>query len=144
MSRVLRDPQFWLAVCAAVLVWGAGYLVFSPHPDWGWPLHHPRDVLYLVLLYPLVEEVLFRGAFQGLLLKRPILQIKVAGLTRANLITSLIFTGLHFLMHPPLAAIAVLLPSLIFGHFRDRHGNLLAPILLHSYFNLGYFWIFAS
>lgn len=144
MSQVLRDSQFWLAVCAAALVWGLGYLGFSPRPDWGWPVHRPSDVLYLVLLYPLLEELLFRGVLQGLLLKRTELQAKVAGLTRANLVTSLIFTGLHFLMHPPLAAMAVLLPSLIFGYFRDRHGNLLAPILLHGYFNLGYFWIFAS
>lgn len=144
MRQLLRDSQFWLAVGAAVLVWGAGYLGSSPQPDWAWPLHRPSDVLYLVVLYPLIEELLFRGVLQGHLLKRPILQTKIAGLTGANLVTSLIFTGLHFFMHPPLAASAVLLPSLIFGHFRDRHGNLLAPILLHSYFNLGYFWIFAS
>lgn len=144
MRQLLRDRHFWLAVGAAAWVWGAGYIGFSPQPDWAWPLHRPSDVLYLVLLYPFFEELLFRGVLQGQLLRRPALQTKVAGLTRANLVTSLIFTGLHFLMHPPVAAIAVLLPSLIFGHFRDRHGNLLAPVLLHSYFNLGYFWIFTS
>lgn len=144
MKQVLRDTQFWQAIIAALLFWIVGYLWFSPSPDWAWPLHRPRDVLYLALLYPLVEELLFRGMLQGWLLKRPVLKQKIAGLTGANLLTSSIFTGLHFFMHPPLAAAAVIVPSLIFGHFRDRHGKLLAPILLHIYYNLGYFWIFSS
>lgn len=144
MKQVLRDTQFWQAVIAALLFWTVGYLWFSPQPDWAWPLHNPRDVLYFALVYPLVEELLFRGMLQGLLLKRPALKQKILGLTGANLVTSCIFTGLHFLMHPPLAAVAVIVPSLIFGHFRDRHGTLHAPILLHIYYNLGYFWVFAS
>lgn len=144
MLRVVRDTQFWLAVLAALLLWTVGYLWSSPQPDWAWPIRHPRDVLYVGLIYPLIEELLFRGMLQGVLLKRPVMQRKVAGLTGANLLTSVVFTGLHFLAHPPLAAAAVIVPSLIFGYFRDRHGDLQAPILLHIYYNLGYFWIFAS
>ena len=144
MRRALRDPQFWLAVCAAVLLWLLGYLWLQPQPALAWPLQRMREALFVVLVYPLVEEWLFRGLLQGLLLERPALQRKTAGLTLANLLTSLVFTGLHFIFHPPLAAAAVIIPSLIFGHFRDRHGSLHAPILLHMYYNLGYFWIFSS
>lgn len=144
MTQILRDTQFWQAVIAALLFWTVGYLWFTPQVDWAWPLHQPRDLLYLVLIYPLVEELLFRGVLQGYFLRRPALQQDIVGLTGANLLTSTIFTGLHFLMHPPLAAAAVMVPSLIFGHFRDRFGTLHAPIMLHIYYNLGYFWIFAS
>ena len=144
MRRALRDPQFWLAAFAAVLLWLLGYLWLQPEPALAWPLQRLREALFVVLVYPLVEEWLFRGLLQGRLLERPDLRRKAAGLTRANLLTSLVFTGLHFIFHPPLAAAAVMIPSLIFGHFRDRHGSLHAPILLHMYYNLGYFWIFAS
>ena len=144
MRRALRDPQFWLAVFAAALCWILGYFWLRPEPELAWPLQRLREALFLVLVYPLVEEWLFRGLLQGLLLERPALQSKIAGATRANLLTSLAFTSLHFFAHPPLAAAAVMIPSLIFGHFRDRHGGLHVPILLHMYYNLGYFWIFAS
>jgi hypothetical protein len=50
-------------------------------------------------------------------------------------------------MHPPLAAISVMIPSLIFGHFRDRYNaapyqHLAAPIGLHIWYNSGYFLLF--
>ncbi len=144
MKRMLRDRQFRVAVIAAPLVWLLGYLAFTPDPDWAWPLHRPREVLYLGVLYPCIEELLFRGLLQGWLLERASFRRRWLGLTVANLLTSGIFTALHFFAHPPLAAAAVLVPSLVFGYFRDRHGNLHAPILLHVYYNLGYFWIFAS
>lgn len=144
IRRLLRDGPFRWAVVAAPVVWLLGYVVFAPDPDLAWPLQRPSDVLYLGILYPCIEELLFRGLLQGWLLERVRFQRRWQGLTLANLCTSGIFTALHFLAHPPLAAAGVLVPSLIFGYFRDRHGNLLAPILLHVYYNLGYFWIFAS
>ena len=63
--------------------------------------------------------------------------------THANLITSLVFTGLHFIYHPPLWAASVLLPSLVFGYFKDRYRTLTTPIILHVFYNAGYFWLFA-
>lgn len=142
--RLPSDGPFRWAVVAAPVVWVLGYIVFAPDPDWSWPLHRPRDALYLGILYPCVEELLFRGLLQGWLLERERFRRQWRGLTLANLLASGLFTALHFLAHPPLAAVSVLAPSLIFGYFRDRHGSLHAPILLHVYYNIGYFWIFAS
>lgn len=138
------DPQFWLAVIAAPLLWLIGYFWLQPATDWSWPLQHPRDLLYLALLYPVAEELLFRGLLQGALRRRASFRTKHAGVSRANLLVSLIFTALHFITHPPLAAVAVLVPSLVFGYFRDRHAALQAPIVLHVFYNLGYFWIFSG
>ena len=56
---------------------------------------------------------------------------------------SLVFTGLHFIYHPPLWAASVLLPSLVFGYFKDRYRTLTTPIILHVFYNAGYFWLFA-
>lgn len=139
-----HDRQFQWAILGALPLWLAGFWYFAPDSDWFWPLHRPRDLLFLVLVYPLLEEVLFRGLLHGWLLEQGSLQRRWLGLSGANLLTSVCFVGLHFIAHPPLAAAAVLLPSLIFGHFRDRHGSLCAPIVLHAYYNLGYFWIFAG
>jgi membrane protease YdiL (CAAX protease family) len=41
-------------------------------------------------------------------------------------------------------SVAVFLPSLIFGYFRDRYDQLHASIVLHVFYNAGYIWIFAS
>jgi membrane protease YdiL (CAAX protease family) len=143
-GRRLRDPQLWWAVAAAPLAWLAGHLWLAPATDWAWPLHQPRDLLFLGLVYPVVEEVVFRGILQGRLRERAMMRRRFLGLSGANLLTSAVFTALHFLAHPPLAALAVLAPSLVFGHFRDRHGDLRAPIGLHMYYNIGYFWIFSA
>jgi membrane protease YdiL (CAAX protease family) len=144
VKQILRDRQFFLALLIAPLLWLIGYYFYAPTPDWRWPLHQPREFALLVMFYPCLEELLFRGMLQGWLLERANFQRHWQGLTLANLATSCIFTALHFLMHPPLAAASVLLPSLVFGYFRDRYGRLHAPILLHVYYNLGYFWLFAS
>ncbi len=40
--------------------------------------------------------------------------------------------------HPPAWALAVLVPSLVLGHFRERHASLLPPMILHPLFNLTY------
>lgn len=138
------DRHFQVAILGALPLWLASYLYFAPHTDWAWPLHRPRDLLFLGLVYPLIEELLFRGLLQGWLRKHTGLRRQRFGLSGANLIASAMFTGLHFFAHPPLAAASVLLPSLIFGYFRDRHGSLCAPIVLHVYYNVGYFWIFAT
>ena len=34
----------------------------------------------------------------------------------------------------------MLLPSLLFGYFKDRYRSLTIPIILHVFYNAGYFW----
>ena len=63
-------------------------------------------------------------------------------LSKANVLTSLLFTALHFFSHSPLWAAAVFLPSLVFGHFRERHNSLVSPIILHAFYNGLYFSLF--
>lgn len=143
-AAAIGDRHFHYAVLAALPLWLAGYLWLQPALQWDWPLRRPRELLYLGLLYPVLEEVVFRGLLQGGLLARDALRRRWLGLSLANWATSLVFVGLHFIGHPPLAAAAVLPPALVFGHLRDRHGALCAPIVLHVYYNIGYFWIFGT
>lgn len=144
LSGILRDFHFWMAVGAAILFWFVFAAIVRPSPDWFWPLNQFRQFLYLAVLYPVVEEIIFRGYLQGFLRRWRYGTREFVGITSANLITSLLFTVLHFVNHPPLAAAGVLVPSLIFGYFRDRHDNIYAAVILHMFYNLGYFWLFGS
>lgn len=137
-----KDKHFIVALMAAPAVWAPLFLVVQPTPDLAWPLRAPGRFLLLVLVYPVLEEIVFRGALQGALRARPHARRTVFGLTLANFYTSLIFTGVHFFSQPPLWALSVMIPSLVFGYFRDRHDALAAPIALHVFYNLGFFWAF--
>jgi len=141
--RFWRDTLFYAALAAALLYWLVLYLLLQPSLDPGWPLREPWRFLYPALFSPVVEELVFRGLLQDLLRQR-IKPWRLGPLSHANILTSLVFTALHFINHPPGWAAAVLIPSLLFGFFKDRTGALTAPILLHVFFNGGYFWLFSG
>lgn len=142
-SRYWKDPLFFAAIGAALLYWGALYVVTQPAPDPAWPLSDPLRFIYPALLYPFVEELVFRGYIQDLAHRR-LTAWRLGPFSHANILTSLLFTALHFINHPPLSAAAVFIPSLLFGFFKDRSGRLGAPILLHMFYNSGYFLLFTQ
>jgi len=134
---------WFAAIAIAWPVWYGLYMQMPSPPDTGWVFDFPVTLLLFVLLYPLLEEIVFRGLLQETLLRFTPMQRKTAGITLANVATSILFAGAHTLSHPPLMAALVFLPSLLFGYFRDRYdGWLLPSILLHCYYNLGYCLIF--
>ncbi len=138
-----RDPLFLVALAAALIYWLSLAAFNTLQPDLTWPLREPLRFLYPALLYPIVEEWIFRGFIQDFAHRR-LKSWQLGPLSHANILTSLLFTGLHFFSHPPLWAAAVLVPSLIFGFFKDRSGSLGAPIALHVFYNAGYFWLFTA
>jgi len=130
----LTDPRFALALLAGVVFW----LVLSRLGATG-PLLGLAALLSLILLQPLIEELLFRGLLQGWLIAQSWGRRPFAGFTLANWTVSLLFTALHLINHPPLWAAGVLLPSLLYGYFRDRHDSVYPAIALHVFYNAGYF-----
>ncbi len=137
-----HDRLLWLALTAGPVVWLA-LLTWQPATPFGdggpaqW-----RQLLLLAGLYPLLEEWLFRGLLQPQLLDYRPLRTQRIGLSGANLLTSLLFGAIHLFAHPPFWAAAVIIPSLVFGAFRDRYHSVVPAILLHSFYNLGYFLFF--
>lgn len=130
----LSDSHVLAALAAAAPVWiGLGLTVgdrmLAPASSGAW--------LSLVLLQPLVEELLFRGALQGTLLRWTDRRT-LGPLTRANAWTTAAFAALHFIAQPPGWAVAVALPSLVFGHVRDRFGSVLPSVALHAVYNTGF------
>ena len=136
------DPWWWLALAAGPVAWlllrrfGAGGALTWPPALWA---ASPGRFAALALVYPVLEEMVFRGAVQ------PALRGWLAGRrtpapgTLANIATSLAFALAHLAAHPPAWALATFFPSLVFGWFRDRHGGLAAPVMLHVVYNAGYF-----
>ncbi len=94
------------------------------------------------MVYPILEEWIFRGNLQPWLALR--LPPRQGLLSWPNLATSAVFTALHFAFHPPLWAAAVFLPSLVFGFFRERHNRLDTPIALHAAYNASYLLLLAG
>jgi membrane protease YdiL (CAAX protease family) len=137
-----RDRLFLAALLAGVVTWLILYFLQQPLIQWNWPFVRPWPFLSLVLLYPIVEEIAFRGLLQELL-RDYVSRQSLGPLTIANLLTSVLFAGLHFIYHAPLWAALVFFPSLVFGFFKDRTRRLLAPIILHVFYNAGYFWLFS-
>jgi len=144
VNRQFRaDPLFLLAVLAGPLSWLALWFILQPEPQWTWPLAVPMQFLLPVLVYPILEEIVFRGLIQELV--HEYISERVFGpLSVANLLTSLLFTAMHFLYHAPLWAALVFLPSLLFGFFKDRYGRLAASIVLHCFYNAGFLLLFTS
>ena len=130
-----RDSQFVLALLAGVVVW----LVFPGLLPEVPPSANVPLFLSLVIWQPVLEELLFRGVVQGQFRLRAWGGGKRWGMTHANLLTSVLFVLAHAFYHPPLWAVAVFAPSLVFGYFRDRYGNIYPSLALHVYFNMGFF-----
>jgi uncharacterized protein len=138
-----NDSQFEKALLAGPLCWALLAFWMYPLADLTWPLNSPGPYLLVALIYPAVEEFVFRGNIQPYLRQHaPWGERSLAGLTVANILTSLLFAGLYALTHPFLWAVLAIVPSLIFGYFRDRDQSLRKPILLHVAYNSGYFWLF--
>jgi len=139
---LLRDPLFWSALLLGLLI--AGLMAWWSDQAIHWQLvwSQWRQVLWLVVLYPVAEEWLFRGVLQPWLLRKRDGSRCCCGISVANLLTSLVFAVMHLFVHPPLWAASVLVPSLVYGGFRDRYGSILPGILLHCSYNLAYFSLF--
>lgn len=129
----LRDSLFYAALLAAPLTLALGNLLF---PGWLPDVRtDARSVAILVLWSPLIEEMLFRGVLQGQLEQKDWARRRAFGISGANALVSLLFVVAHLVRHAPLWAAATIVPSLLFGYFRERHGQIYPAIFLHAAYN---------
>ena len=140
-AALARDPHLLAALAAGPLCWLVLRLLGIPLAD---APPAPRTLLYGVLAGPLLEEIVFRGALQGALLRRPSLARRRLGLSGANALTSLAFAAAHLWGQPPSWAALVIAPSLVFGHLRERHGGVVTPFVVHAFYNAGFIALFVG
>ena len=143
-DRLQTDWQFGAALAAAPLYWLGLAQMRGLSPDLAWPLAHPSPFLLVALVYPVLEEVVFRGLIQGQMIRRPWGAKQVGGFSLANVLTSLLFAANHMWQHTVWDALAVLAPGLLFGYIRDRYGGIKQAVWLHVAFNTGYIWLFGG
>ena len=91
--------------------------------------------LSLILWYPLVEELAFRGLVQGSLAQRLPDTGHLLGLSTANLLTAVLFVAWHLVYRSDILAWLVFVPALVFGYFRERHDSLMPSVILHCLYN---------
>lgn len=127
---MLAAPVSWLILAAA------GLSVNTHSPD-------IKLLFWSALIYPILEEIVFRGTLQPALLSRAWFRHSKGGISLANVLTSIVFAGFHLISQAPLWASLVFLPSLVFGATRDRYGNISASIVLHMFYNFGFIILFA-
>ncbi len=144
LHQLFRDKAYLTAIFLAPFIWFSLYYsgVGVTGPDW--LSRHFSLFLQLVLLYPIVEELVFRGLIQEKLWQTRLSRLSIYCVSMPNIVTSIVFTGFHFISHPPVWAVTVIIPSLIFGFFRDRYQHVLPAIILHVFYNSGYFLLFGQ
>ena len=136
--RWLRDCHWMLAVLAAlpvwlVLAWALGAALYWPATLSAW--------LRFVLVWPLLEELLFRGLLQGQLLRLTEHggeQRRIGPFSWANGLTTLAFVATHLPAQPLAWALAVAVPSLMLGHLRERLASVWPAVALHMVYNAGF------
>ena len=131
--RCYLNTRFALAMLAGILVVWVMHVWVQPYPshvEFNW-----AQLLSLIIWQPLVEEVLFRGIIQGQFAKREWGKQSWLSISGANAVTSVLFVAMHMINSPPLFALTVLAPSLVFGYFRDRCNSVYPCIVVHSAYN---------
>ena len=95
-----------------------------------------------MLLFPVLEEIVFRGLIQGYLVKKTISYNYYLGITWANWLTTFLFCATHFVTRSWLVAILVFIPSLLLGTLRDKRFSIKVLAGIHVYWNAGVYLLF--
>ncbi|MCH7830858.1 MAG: JDVT-CTERM system CAAX-type protease [Proteobacteria bacterium] len=102
-----------------------------------------RRFIVVAIIFPIFEEIVFRGVLQGWMLKKSWGGRKKFGISSANVAVSIVFTALHVVRRVGVISVGVFVPSLVFGYFRERYDNLTASIGLHIFYNSGFVLLFS-
>ena len=131
--RFYLDRQFAAAIVAGMLfLW----LFYDRLPVFSSPLTLNWTLLVSVLIWqPFIEELLFRGVIQGQVSKYKWGQAKILHITSANIITSFLFVAIHLFNSPLLWSLAIFIPSLLYGYFKDMFNSVYPAIVLHGVYN---------
>jgi len=136
-----RDPLWIFAILIGPLFWliipQTGLIDKSTDLDW-------LKYLLALLVYPVLEEIVFRGWIQSELVAKETFRVKYFFITFANWITSALFSLFHLINHEPVWALLVFFPSILFGLLRDKYQAITPPIILHIYFNAGFVFFVAT
>ena len=121
----------------APIVWGFVAWVFELGPGFGSFTRWPLRAVAILLLFPILEEIVFRGLIQDYISLKLSTWDKYLGITTANWLTTLLFCLTHFVTRSFIVALLVIVPSLLLGALRDRGFSIKALAAIHVYWNGG-------
>jgi membrane protease YdiL (CAAX protease family) len=130
--KFLFDKQFIAAIIVAIFVWVIMSLLGAYSPQ-------NFNPFYVILFYPITEEIVFRGTLQDYFCKK--FKGNFLIFSYGNIITSIIFSSLHLFYQPVFWALLIIAPSLIFGYFKDKFNSVIPAVVLHIFYNFGYFYL---
>ncbi|MEH6823954.1 MAG: JDVT-CTERM system glutamic-type intramembrane protease [Motiliproteus sp.] len=125
----IAAPAFWLtSILFGVFTWQPSLKVVTT-----------SFFIESALIYPVLEELFFRGWLQGKLKSYAWGAYRLWGISVANLVAALSFALLHLQSQPALWAVLIIFPGLIFGSLKDRYNTVVPSVLMHVYYNAGFF-----
>jgi membrane protease YdiL (CAAX protease family) len=97
----------------------------------------PTHALWMLLIAPVLEEIVFRAGLQEELLRHAARAgaIDPMGALTVNVLTALAFAAAHMAVRPSLLAALTVLPALLVGLAYQRWRRLAPCIALHAVFN---------
>lgn len=140
--KFYQDPVFWVLVAAGPSVVVVIPLVVSNFS--AAPLDKLIQVILIVLVYPCLEEIVFRGAIMESLSRSKSFNLKWGWLSCANLISAALFSLLHLWGQTWEWALAMFMPGLAFGFAKERWGSLMFPVFLHVFYNTCFFGLITA
>ncbi|MGD8925859.1 MAG: JDVT-CTERM system glutamic-type intramembrane protease [Thioalkalispiraceae bacterium] len=140
MIKIVRDWQFYLCLGLGPLAWWLIAFVYPVRDSFAMPAMPWLQLLMVLLIYPVLEEIVFRGLVLEFVSRH--VHARFGLLSGANLLTSVLFVAAHLIYNAWAWALLVFFPSLVFGYLKERHQSLISPVVMHSFYNLGFVWFF--
>lgn len=134
---IWKDKFFWASIILPLIVWVLYVVISQKSPNLYYIKEKQFQLLMFVFVYPIVEEVIFRGLIQDYL-NRKFNHKKNLSISYANIETSILFVLFHLIYQSAVWSLMVFIPSVIFGYFKDKYGKLQLPIFLHCFYNAGF------
>ena len=133
----IKDRLFLAALLSGAVVWAVIWLTVAP--TFLIAESSLATIIFLtVVWHPVLEEIFFRGVVQGAFHQKTWGKQSFAGLSAANWLASLLFVAAHLFFQPWMWAVSVLIPSLVYGFFRDKYASIYPCIILHAFYNAGF------
>jgi hypothetical protein len=121
----------------APVVWSGIVWIFGFGLDFGSFARVSFRTTAILLIFPVLEEIVFRGLIQDYLSNKTIGWNSFLGITWANGLTTLLFCVTHLVTRSLLVALLVIVPSLLLGALRDRRFSIKTLATIHVYWNGG-------
>ena len=103
-----------------------------------------KMLLWGVIILPIIEELAFRGVIQEYIGTKTKTLPSFFYLSTANILTSVLFAGIHLIYHHAIWVLLVFFPSLVFGYFKEQYQGILPSIILHAFYNFNFILLVGS